>query len=140
LGTAIVAAERLPDEEIVYRRILKKDTKNNRIPNQFKLRQGESGISVNRAKLISKTEVLAKGDKSFEYLLAQAMIGAIRELTADDGAPLHLDVVPTDTEADPSHAEIQGPITGQLPDGASQALRREFQKDFPVPIDDFGPA
>ena len=132
-----MADERLSDDEIVYRRILKKDVKQNRIPrNQFKLRSNEEGISVNRAALITRTNVIAKGNSSFEYLLAQATIGDIRQLLADDGTHLRLDVIPTHTDEDPSHAEIRGPVIGTLPEGAPLPLARLIQVEFPVAIDD----
>lgn len=132
-----MADERLSDDEVVYRRILKKDAKNARLPNQFKLRAGvDNGLSVNRAKLITKSHTIAQGDPKYEYLLAAATVGAIRGLTADDGTPLHLDVIPTEVDKNPSHAEIRGPVAGQLPEGAPRALQREFQKGFPVSLDD----
>jgi hypothetical protein len=132
-----VSDERLSDDEIVYRRILAKDVKQNRIPkNQFKLRANEAGISVNRASLISRADVCAKGNPSFEYLLAQSSIGAIRQLSAEDGTWLQLDVIPTHVNEDPSHAEIRGPKTGELPEGSHLALARLFQIDFPIPVGD----
>ena len=123
-----MADERPSDDEVVYRRILKKDLKpQNRIPNsQFKLRKGEHGVSVNRASLATPAQVIARGDPQFEYLLAQATVGAIRRLAAADGSHLQLDVVPTHDD-DPSHAEIRSPVPGILPEGAPHALAKLFQ-------------
>jgi hypothetical protein len=133
-----VADNRLSDDEVVYRRILTKDLRpQNRIPPpQFKLRKDEEGVSVNRAALISRRAVIAQGDARFEYHLAQAAIGAIRQLTADDGTHLQLEVIPTRIDEDPSHAEIRGPVAGVLPEGAPRQLARLFQNGFPIPLDE----
>lgn len=48
-------------------------------------------------------------------------------MTSADGTHLALNVIAVDDADNPGHAEIRGPIVGELKPAASKALARLFQ-------------
>ncbi|HUE73405.1 MAG TPA: hypothetical protein VMP01_21180 [Pirellulaceae bacterium] len=127
-----MSGERIPDDEIVYRRIpptMPFFESPDRVTTQnFKLdqRQQELGLSVYRAAVVTAAIVLAKGNAVPGSRIVQARVGEIRVLAGGDGKPLHLDVIVVADEHDPGHAEIRGPEQGKLTPSASKALQRLF--------------
>jgi hypothetical protein len=128
-----MAVGRISDEEIVYRRIppvLPFFEEPGRITTQnFKLdrRRNELGLSVYRAAIVTAQDVLSRPDAIPDSKIAAARVGDIRQLVSGDGTPHGLDVIVVADEHNPGHAEIRGPETGKLKDGASKALQRIFQ-------------
>lgn len=128
-----MADERIPDEEIVYRRIppsLPFFEDPDRITTQsFKLdrRRGDWGLSVYRATVVTSQDVLAKPEAVEGSHIASASVGDIRNLVGGDGKKLLLDVLIVDDEDNPGHAEIRGPQPGELSPSASKALRGLFK-------------
>lgn len=121
----------IPDEEILYRRI---PTGNpwfeppDRISTyNFKLRKGESGLSVYRSSVISAQQLLVRPEAIPGSRIAWANAGAIRTLHGRNRQPLHLDGVSVGEAQDPGQAEIRGPQPGKLSPSASLALRDLFR-------------
>ena len=122
----------IPDDERVFRRILPGTrwfVPPDRItsPN-FKLREGEQGISVYRAMIVSPEEVLKKPGVIPGSFLTEATAGAIRQLADATGEPLDLDVVAVTDENDPGHAEIRGRALRQRTRPAADALKTLFKR------------
>ncbi len=122
----------IPDDEPVFRRIppgTRWFAPPDRItsPN-FKLREGEEGISVYRARVVSTEDVLRKPGVIPGSFLIEATAGAIRQLTDARGEPLHLDVVAVAAENDPGHAEIRGLALQERSKPAADALKTLFQR------------
>jgi hypothetical protein len=128
-----MADERIPDDEIVYRRIpssLRYLEEPDGITSQnFKLdqRRGDLGLSVYRASIVTPADVLAKPDAIPDSRIAAARVGDIRQLTGGDGKQLALDVFIVEDETNLGHSEIRGPQPGQLAPAASKALRNLFK-------------
>jgi hypothetical protein len=128
-----VATQSLADDEIVYRRIPPGeawlDTSGRITSGNFKLRHkaGEVGVSVYRASQVTPTELLARPEAIRGSRLASATVGDIRRLAHVDGTSLNLDVVATDDENDPGHAEIRCSPPGRLPARTSKELARLFR-------------
>ena len=95
----------------------------------FKLRPGEEGISVYRASIVSKEDVLNKpGEVIAGSFLAEAKVGEIRRLTDTAEASLHLDVIAIGDEKDPGHAEIRGEALLTRKKPAAKALKKLFTR------------
>jgi hypothetical protein len=86
----------------------------------FKLRRGESGVSVTRASITPAARLLAivGGDPASGSRIASAQVGGIRALG--------LSVIPDPTDADPGHAVIRSDTA----DLNAQSVRRELAKLF----------
>ena len=98
----------------------------------FKLRPGETGLSVYRERIVSGPEVLEKPEAIPGSMMAWATAGEIRGLKNAAGQPLRLDVVAVADERDPGHSEIRGPESGRLSTSAAKALRNLFRlKEIP---------
>ena len=93
----------------------------------FKLRHGDFGLSVYRLSIVAAAEVLVKPEAIPNSRLAYCTVGEIRDLTNTQGDPLSLDVLATDDDVDPGHAEIRGPDAGRLSRSASKAIKRVFR-------------
>ena len=126
-----MSPQRLPDDEVVYRRIPPGESyilPSGRISSgNFKLDADEQGLSVYLASLVSVAEVLRKPDALPNSTVASVTVGQIRGLQDASGNRFPLDVVVVDDEDDPGHAEIRGPEPGGLSTPASKALRDLFQ-------------
>lgn len=125
--------QQVSDDEIVYCRIPRStpwfEPPDRLSTANFKLnkRRGDIGLSVYQSSIVTAEQVLAKPDAIPGSLIAAARVGDIRRLVNGLGEPLHLDVVAVDFEDNPGHAEIRGPIAGQLVPAASKALRDLFR-------------
>jgi hypothetical protein len=93
----------------------------------FKLKPGETGLSVYRERVVSGEQVLRKPRATPGSLLAWVTAGEVRGLTNAKGESLHLVVVAVADEDDPGHAEIRGPDPGKLSTSAAKALKRQFR-------------
>lgn len=128
-----MAAARIPDDEVVYRRIppvLPFFEEPDRVTSSnFKLdrRRSELGLSVYRAAVVTMADVLQKPDAIANSRIVSARVGEIRQLIAGDNSPLQLDVIIVDDENNPGHAEIRSPQLGTLKESASKALQRLFK-------------
>ncbi len=122
---------RIADHEVLYRRIPPGETwfqPPSRISScNFKLRPGESGISVYRAIAIDLAGVLNKPEAVEGSRVAETTAGQIRATRNGKGDPLRLDVIPVNDENDPGHAEIRGPDCGKISGGAAKALSKLFK-------------
>jgi hypothetical protein len=92
----------------------------------FKLRKGELGLSVYRARLVTVGDVLSRLGSAGSHV-AQSQVGTIRSARNAAGDDLHLDVIAVDDETNPGHAEIRGPQPGKIPAAAAKALRDLFR-------------
>jgi hypothetical protein len=126
-----VSESRVGGDEVLYRRIPPGSQwfePPDRISSfNFKLRSGETGLSVYRAAIVSAAEILKNPEAIPESLVAYATVARIRRLKGTSGQTLGLDVVPCDDENNPGHAEIRGPVPGKLSTSASRALKKLFQ-------------
>ena len=118
-------------DEVIYRRIppwYSHFQPPDRItsPN-FKLRDGELGLSVYRARVVDAAEVLSKPEAIAGSRVAQATVSEIRAARNSKGEALNLEVLPVDDEDDPGHAEIRSPVQGVITTGAAKALRALFK-------------
>ncbi|MDP6507136.1 MAG: hypothetical protein QF886_26145, partial [Planctomycetota bacterium] len=122
---------RLGDDEVVYRRIPPGSQwfePPDRISSfNFKLRSGETGLSVYRAGVVSDAEILKRPEAVPGSLVACATVDGIRQLKDGLGRTLGLDVVACDDEDNPGHAEIRGPLPGKLKASSSRALKKLFE-------------
>ena len=113
----------IPDDEVLYRRIPPGENwfqPPDRINStNFKLRDGEMGVSVYRERIIDATGVLGKPQAIPGSRIAAATVGQIRAAKNGKGEPLNLDVVPISDENDPGHSEIcfREPTTGTIAPG-----------------------
>jgi hypothetical protein len=129
-----VPADRVADEERVYRRIPRAapwfEEPDTITSANFKLdrRRGDLGLSVYRASVVTAADVLAKAAATLDSFVASARVADIRALRSINGEPLELDVVVVDDEDDAGHAEIRGPSPGTLSPAASKALRDLFSR------------
>jgi hypothetical protein len=125
-----VCMQTVSDDEVVYRHVpnaAKWFEPPDRITSaNFKLRKNELGLSVYRAGFISPQQLLTK-HASLDGRVASALTGLIRKCRNHLGEFLGLDVIATNDQCDPGHAEIRGPETGKLAPAASKALRDLFQ-------------
>ena len=130
-GESGVSDQKLSDEEILYRRIPNGsqwlEPPDRLTSANFKLRRGESGLSVYRAGKVSKKEVLSGTTVRPDSLLAVTTVGDIRRAVDGRGERLCLDVVATDDEEDPGHAEIRGPHSNRLSNAAAKAMKDIFK-------------
>ncbi len=122
----------IPDDEPVFRRIppgTRWFAPPDRITgSNFKLREGEEGISVYRACLVSAEDVLKKPGVIAGSFLTEATAGAIRRLADAAGELLRLDVVAVAAENDPGHAEIRGLALRERSKAAADALKTLFKR------------
>jgi hypothetical protein len=124
-------AERLADEEIVVRWVDRSSPDKFQPPDRisttnFKLRAGESGLSVFRLSVRSSASILASETSGRgDYFFISAVVGEVRLATNAEGKPLDLDVI-ADEEGGlkPGHALIVGEFTKSVP----KALRDLFQR------------
>ena len=121
----------LSDEEILYRRIPRGsrwfEPPDRLTSANFKLRRGEPGLSVYRASIVSKEEVLTGTSVCPGSLLAVTTVGDVRRAVNASGERLGLDVVATGDEDDPGHAEIRGPHSKKLSNAAAKAMKGIFK-------------
>ncbi len=122
----------IPDDELLFRRIppgTRWFAPPDRITSSnFKLREGEEGISVHRALLVSAEDVLKMPGAIPGSFLTKATAGAIRQLTDATREPLRLDVVAIAVENDPSHAEIRGLALRERSKPAADVLKTLFKR------------
>lgn len=120
----------IADDELLYRRIPPGSSwfePPDRISSfNFKLRPGESGISVYRVAIVDASDVLKKPEAKSGSGVAQAAAGPIRTACDASNKPFDLDVVPTADEHDPGHAEIRGPSLHHRPKLTAKALCKLF--------------
>ena len=125
-----MSGEPVHDDEVLLRRIPPGDRwfePPNRVSTfNFKLRKGESGLSVYRGGTVREEELLGMPGTIEGSFVLTAGAAEIRRLTDAEGNPLGLDVVAVDEEQNPGHAEIRGPEPGRLSRAASRALRGLF--------------
>lgn len=130
-GESGVSDQKLSDEEILYRRIPSGsrwfEPPDRLTSANFKLRRGESGLSVYRASIVSKEEVLAGTSVCPGGLLAATTVGDVRRAVNASGEPLDLDVVVTGDEDDPGHAEIRSPHSKKLSNAAAKSMKGFFK-------------
>jgi len=125
--------ERIPDDEIIYRRIpplhdfFEEPDRVTSANYKLDQRNAEFGLSVYRASVVTSEEVLQKPEAIAHSRIAAARVGEVRTLCGGDGQHLRLDVIVVDDENDPGHAEIRGPQPGQLARSATKALQRLFR-------------
>lgn len=113
------------DDEIVYRHVpggptwqVPPDGRMSSV--NCRLRQGEVGLSVSRAKLTTATDLMARvGDPACGSRIAAARVGAVRALG--------FDVVPVSIPDDPGHAEIRPVSIGLGTKTARRQLSAVFQ-------------
>ena len=131
-----MAEPTIATEEVLYRRIPPgKDwfEPPDRITSaNFKLGKNkdgtrEEGLSVYRASFVTPAEVLRRPGVEPGTRVAWAKAGSVRTLEGGNKKPLKLEVVVSDDENDPGHAEIRGPEPRKLSNSASNALRKLFQ-------------
>lgn len=128
-----MCSERILDEEVICRRIPPSkpwfEPPNRVSTANYKLdrRQYELGLSVYRLAIVSESAVLEMPDAIPGSRIAITTVGEIRRLVNGKGEPLHLDVIASADEGDPGHAEIRGPVHGDLSPAASKALRNAFE-------------
>jgi hypothetical protein len=128
-------ADRLSDDEIVYRRVPPEPPfhtpKDWLTTANFDLnsRQNELGLSVYCASVKSAQEVLMSPEAIPNSFIVSASVEEIRQLKNGKGEPLHLDVIVADDGGkNPGHAEIRGPIQGRLSRASRKALRDLFAR------------
>jgi hypothetical protein len=121
----MAASDPIADDEIVLRHIpggpAFQQPPGPRITSlNFKLRRGETGVSVSRASVTSAARLLAivGGDPAAGSRIAAARVGDIRALG--------LSVDPDPTDADPGHAVIRSDTV----DLNAQSVRRELARLF----------
>lgn len=126
-----MSLRRIPDHEILYRRIPPGETHfqpPSRITSaNFKLRRGELGLSVYRKIAVDLTGVLKRPEAIAGSRIAQATVGQIRSARNSEDTLLGLDVVATNDENDPGHAEIRGPKPGLITSSAAKTLSKIFK-------------
>ena len=122
----------IPDDERLFRRIppgTRWFAPPDRLTSSnFRLREGEQGISVYRARVVSAEDVLKKPGVMPGSFLTEATAGAIRQLADATGEPLRLDVVAVADENDPGHAEIRGLALRERSKPAADALKTLFER------------
>ena len=127
-----VCEQSIPDDERLFHRIppgTRWVAPPDRITSaNFKLREGEEGISVYRARVVSAEDVLEKPGVIPGSFLTQATAGAIRQLNDATAEPLRLDVVAVADEDDPGHAEIRGLCIRDRSKPAADALKTLFKR------------
>lgn len=120
----------IPDYELVYRRIPNRsewfEPPDKITSHNFRLRTGETGLSVYRANFVTPTELLLRGNMP-EGRIAFATAGAIRNLENPQGESLGLTVVEADDEREQGHAEIRHSGSANFTKAVSKALRDVFQ-------------
>jgi hypothetical protein len=126
-----VSDGQISDDELLYR-CIRPGTSWFQPPDRissgnFKPRDGDSGISVYRARIVDATGVLSRLHAPAGSRIAQATAGQIRATQNGKGEPLNLDVVPANDEDNPGHAEIRGPVPGKISNSAANALRNLFK-------------
>lgn len=124
-------AERLADEEIVVRWVDRTNPDKFQPPDRistanFKLRMGESGLSVFRLSVRSPASILASETSGRgDYFFISARVGRIRLATNAEGKSLNLDVIADEQHGlKPGHALIVGEFTKSVP----KALRDLFER------------
>jgi hypothetical protein len=132
-----VSDGRIADNELLYRRIPPGEPWV-QPPDQissanFKLRDGELGLSVYRASVVSAAHVLSKPEAIAGSTVVQVTAGQIRAAQNARGDPLSFDVIPVNDANDPGHAEIRGPDPGVISGGAAKALKNLFKLLEPPP-------
>ncbi|MFH1921741.1 MAG: hypothetical protein ABIP48_17900 [Planctomycetota bacterium] len=122
----------IPDDELLFRRIppgTRWFAPPDRLTSSnFRLREGEEGISVYRARVVSADNVLKKPGVIPGSFLTETTAGAIRRLTDATGEPLHLDVVAVADKSDSGHAEIRGIALRERSKPAADALKTLFKR------------
>jgi hypothetical protein len=126
-----VSDGRIADDEVLYRRIPPGERwfqPPDRISSyNFKLRDGEVGLSGYRARVVDASGVLSKPEAIAGSRVAQATAGQVRAAKDGKGDLLGLDVVAVNDEKEPGHVEIRGPIPGVISDSAAKALKKTVQ-------------
>ena len=126
-----MADDRVSDDELALRHIpggITFQAPGPRITSEnFKLRPGETGVSVSRSGITTPAQLMARiGDPATGSQIAIASVAAIRGLG--------FEVAPDPRDYDPGHAEIRSAGA----DLSSHAARRQLAKLFaflPVPGD-----
>ena len=90
----------------------------------FKLRKGETGISVYRERYVSEEALLQKPDAIPGSFVVRATAREVRDLKNGKGEPLNIDAIPVNHELDPGHAELHGRLNAS----AAEALKRLFMR------------
>lgn len=124
---------RIADDEVLYRCIRSGaswfEPPERMTSANFKLRDGELGISVYRASVVNIVDAQRRLEQCG---VAQTTAGQIRAALDGNGKSLNLDVICVNDENNPGHAEIRviGP-NNKISQGASNALRKLFKLVIP---------